>query len=600
MSDQPHTMTTIRGLTKRWQLAEAMPDTEALADALRVSRLTADLLARRGVDGPEAARRFLEPGWSDLHDPALLYGCARAAERIVQALRDDEPIIIYGDYDVDGITATAILHHLLITAKPEARIGRYIPHRIDEGYGLNSETLNHLADRGARLIISVDCGITAIEPAEAMRQRGVDLIITDHHEMADQLPAAHTLVHPCLHAHPQAGPDAPDYPFGELCGAGVAYKLAWQIARCWCGSDRVSASLREMLVHLLPLAALGTVADVVPLVGENRTIAYHGLRHIKDTPLVGLDALIDAAGLRDEKIDAYAVGFRLGPRLNACGRMGHAKQACRMFTTATPQQARQIAEYLNHENQRRRATERAIYQQACQMVAQHGYDRDEVRCIVLGHEDWHAGVVGIVCSRLVETFGRPAILLNTADGQATGSGRSIDGFNLHAALAACSEHLTTFGGHAMAAGLSLPADSIDAFRRAMIDHAAENLDVDDLTPMLQLDAQVALSDLTTPVVEEVQRLAPFGRANPAPTLLLREAQIAQPPGVVGREGKHLTLVVRQGRATTRCIAWNNGHRIGQLAEGMSVDLAARPKLNAYRGRTSVELELLDMHLPTTR
>ncbi len=576
-----------RGARRRWRLASPDPAADELARSLRVHRLIGQLLAHRGIVEVEVAERFLRPSLQHLHDPAMLPGCTAAADRIVQALREGQRICLYGDYDVDGVTGLAILYHTLRAADPNADIQRYIPHRVDEGYGLNDEALAKIIDEhGAQLVVSVDCGVTAVQPAKVAKDRHVDLIITDHHEFGEALPDVHTLVHPRL--------DDGVYPFGDLCGAGVAYKLAWEIARKFCGSERVSETFRTLLVDMLSLAALGTVADVVPLVDENRTIVQYGLGRIKNTTFEGLNALVDASRLRDEKIDAYHVGFVLGPRLNACGRMGHAIEACRLLTDARGEDARQIAAQLNAANDQRRNTERNIFQQASERVTTHGYDADDCRAIVLADEDWHPGVVGIVCSRLVERFGRPVVLLNTADGQARGSARSIDAFNIHDAFTACAAHLESFGGHAMAAGCKLPVTSIEIFRDTLVDYANAHLAVDDLTLAMDLDAVVTVEELTIELIDEVNRLAPFGRGNEQPTLLIEAARICQPPRAVGREGAHLTLVVEQAGHTLRGIAWRMGPYADRVAEGQTVDLAVQPKINEWKGRRKAEVEIVDL------
>lgn len=581
----------LRGLFKRWRIAPSDPRAPALSAALRIAPLTAQLLCRRGLSETGSAKSFLDPRLTDLHDPLLLPGCARAAQRLAAAVRAREPIVIYGDYDVDGVTATAILFHIIRTADPGADVRRYVPHRIDEGYGLNAQAIATLCDTGAKVIVSVDCGITAVEPAARAAARGVDLIVTDHHQVGPSPPDAFALVHPALQADPP-------YPFPQLCGAGVAYKLAWQFARVWCNSDQVAEPFRRMLVDLLPLAALGTIADVVPLIGENRVIASFGLQRIKHTPLTGLNALIDASRLRDEKIDSYHAGFVLGPRLNACGRMGHAKEAVRLLTEADPAQARQLAEFLNVENERRRATERQIFEQARAMVEQGGHHADDCRVIVLADERWHAGVVGIVCSRLVEKFGRPAVLLSTANGEAHGSARSIEGFDIHAAFAACAEHLLSFGGHSMAAGLRLLPDRIDGFRAAMITHALERIALEQMTPALEIDAEVQLGDLTPVAVGEVQHLGPFGRGNLEPRVLLRGIHLKQPATTLGREARHLSFIAWQGDRAMRCLAWNLAQLQPKLPAGTRLDLVAGPKLNHFNGRTNVELTVCDVAVRT--
>jgi single-stranded-DNA-specific exonuclease len=583
---------TEQGHFKRWRTPEAGASDEAAAFGRTVGlqTLAGTLLWRRGIRDETAGQRFLDPKLTHLHDPALLRGAARAATRIVEAVRAKQDIVVYGDYDVDGITASAILYHTLRALGDDVKVRCYVPHRIEEGYGLNSEAIAKLADEGAQLIVSVDCGITAIEQAAIARSRGVDLIITDHHEMAAALPDAHTLVHPQL-----PGENGERYPFPDLCGAGVAYKLAWQVARTWCGGDKVSGALRTLLVDLLSLAALGTIADVVPLVGENRAIAMFGLRRVKQTPLVGLNALIDASSLRDEKIDSYHVGFVLGPRLNACGRMGHAKEAVKLLTEATPGEAAEIAEFLTAENNRRRDTERRIFEQARAMVRELGFHLPGVRAIVLGHAEWHAGVVGIVCSRLVEEFGRPTVLLSTTNGHAHGSARSIDGFSIHEAFGACADHLESFGGHAMAAGLRLATGKIPAFREAMIGYAAERLTEADLVPLLQIDCETPLAELSPLAVDQVRRLAPFGRSNPSPVVVIRGAKLSQAATPMGQTGQHMSMLVRQdGGAPIRCIGWKMSALVSKLPAGVTVDIAAEPTLNHWNGRTNVELVIKDL------
>jgi single-stranded-DNA-specific exonuclease len=593
----------IQGLSRRWRLVEPERDDHDLARALGVEPLIGRLLARRGILDAHAAGRFLRPALTDLHDPGLLPGCTAAAKRIVDAVRADEPIVIYGDYDVDGVTATAILYHTLHACREDANVQRYIPHRIDEGYGINGNALDTMIERGAKLIVSVDCGITAIEPARLARQRGADLIVTDHHAPGPTLPDAYAIVHPSLgpdDAPGQAVTNDPRqmaddrYPFPDLCGAGLAYKLAWQITRQWSGTQRVPDVFRKLLVDLLPLAALGTVADVVPLVGENRAIVIHGLGRIKHTPFAGLNALLDASNLRDEKVDAFHIGFVLGPKLNACGRMGHAIRACKLLTDADPDQAVQIARFLNRENDARKQVERDIFAQARQMVRQRGDHKDDVRAIVLASPDWHPGVVGVVCSRLVEAFGRPTILLNTADRIAQGSGRSIAALDLHEALGACAEHLTTFGGHAMAAGLKIETDRIDAFRQALVEYANDRLEPADLVPSLDLDAALRIEDLTRGIVEQIDMMAPFGRGNVQPTFLLQNVKIADPPRTVGRQSAHLVIRVQQADRFLRAIAWRRGPLAEKLHTGQTLDLAVRPKLNHWNGRTTVEAEIVDL------
>jgi len=557
------------------------------------------LLRARGVDDADAAERFLRPKLTHLHDPATLPGCVRAAKRLKQAVDDQQPIAIYGDYDVDGVTASAILYHTLKQAG--ASVSTYVPHRLDEGYGLNAEAINNLCQTGDHqpLIVSVDCGITAIEPVRIAKDHGVDLIITDHHECdASNLPEAFALVHPGLAHEPQT-PNPDPYKNRDLCGAGVAYKLAWQFALEYCGCEqggKLPDAYRKLLIDLLALAALGTVADVMPLVGENRAITTFGLQRISHTRFEGLNALIDASNLRSEKIDAYHIGFVLGPRLNACGRMGHAKEAVELLTTATGERAKELAEQLHHANEDRKATERDIVEQATEMVLDNNYDGESTRAIVLGHENWHPGVVGIVASRLVERFCRPVVLLciDPTTGVAKGSARSVDAVNLHEAIGACATHLTKFGGHAMAAGLALPSANLDAFRDALIKQVNAVLAVEDMVQRVRIDAPIRLNDCGLPVFELLQSLAPFGRGNAKPRLVAERLTLDRPAQRMGARGKHLSLYLKRDGRSIRAVAWGMGERAEQLPAGAVVDVVFQPAINEWRGNRSAELHVIDL------
>ena len=562
---------------------------ETFSRRLGVHPVVATLMRQRGIDGSEAADRFLQPRLVDLHDPLLLPGAQRAAQRLDKATRNGESIVIYGDYDVDGVTASAILWHVLKLAG--ARVEVFVPHRIDDGYGLNSRAVEALAAKH-QVIVTVDCGITAVEPASIARQAGVDLIITDHHEMLiDQdLPDAHALVHPRLSELEKET----KYPFGYLCGAGVAYKLAWQFAKLHCGSDRVSEAFRGLLLDLLSYVALGTIADVVPLIDENRVLTRFGLNRIKNTRFVGLNALIDAAGLRGDTIDADHVGFVLGPRLNACGRMGHAAKAVHLLTAAEAGESSEIATFLTRENERRRRTERVIYEEAKQMAIDRGYDAPDCRAIVLGKEGWHPGVIGIVASRLVETFARPVVLLNYDNGQAQGSARSVAGVSIHDAFEHCAPLLKTYGGHARAAGLKLETRHIDELRDQLVAFVNDRLSVDDLVSEISIDAQCSLDEVEVPIFEQIQRLAPFGSENPRPTLCLMNTVLDRPAQRIGRQGDHLKLILRQGQRLASAVAFRMGDWAGDLPAGLGVDVAFEPKISTWQGRRRAEIHVKDL------
>ncbi len=568
----------MNGLTRRWRLRRPVEQDASSID------LFARLLRARGLNDDETVRRFCAPKLTDLHEPDLLPNIDAAVDRLARAVRNGESIVIYGDYDVDGIAASAILYHVIKGVEPNANVRIYLPHRLEEGYGLNTEALLRLRSEGADLAISVDCGITAVEPARAAREAGLDLIITDHHNTpaaGEPLPDAVAIVHPRL--------PGSVYPFGELCGAGVAFKLAWAFAVHFCGSKRVGKSIQQVLPNMMPLAALATIADVVPLVDENRTIVSWGLRWIRDTPIIGLRALIEAADLMDADIDSHKVGFVLGPRLNACGRMGHADEAVRLLTDATPDDARRIARRLTSLNRERQQTERRITEQATRMAEDACMTGDDCRVIVLADESWHAGVVGIACSRLVDRFSRPVFLMQRQGEVCKGSARSIEGYSVHDALKATSSHLTSFGGHDAAAGLTLRTENLDAFTAEITDHANTRIDVEQLTPGLWIDCEAEIDEIEIETVNRIESLSPFGRDNPRPAVCIRGATLAESPKQIGANGRHLTLNLRgDGRRRLRLVWFSAGSLAADLAKGMRVDAVIEPKVNHFNGRTSVE------------
>jgi single-stranded-DNA-specific exonuclease len=572
----------MHGLLYRWRIAPTTTDGASPG----LEPLTARILAARGLVG-EAAGAFLEPRLTDLHDPATMPGLERACERLLGALRAGERVVIYGDYDVDGVSSTAILYHTMRAIAPDAPVGWYIPHRLDEGYGLNSEALAQIAAEGARVVVSVDCGVTAIEPARAARDAGLDLIITDHHNPpADgALPDAFALVHPRL--------PGSAYPFGELAGAGVAFKVAWRLATMAAGSERVSESMREHLIDMLALASLGTVADIVPLEGENRAIARFGLARLPSCPNPGVRALIVAAGLDGEGINAEKVGFVLGPRLNACGRMGHAREAVELLTTDDPALAADIAQRLTGLNDERRTEEKRICAEAIDRAEAAGMGEPGRRAVVLADPTWHPGVIGIVCSRLVERFHRPVILMQDQGEECVGSCRSIEGFPIADALHACGAHLRSYGGHDMAAGVRLARTELDAFVDAFTSVANAAIDESMLTPETRIDCEASLADLTPAAVRQLERLAPFGRSNPRPSVVVRGLRLARDAEPLGARGAHIAMHAGDGAGALRFVGWRWGERRALLRAGATVDLVVEPRVNEWRGRVTVEPSLID-------
>lgn len=541
------------------------------------------MLLLRGVEKVSDVRPFLAPDFKALRPPEALPGAVAAAERLTAAVRARRRIVIYGDYDVDGITATAILWHGLKLAG--ADVSFYIPSRLDEGYGLNADALARIAADGAQLLITVDCGITAVAEARRARELGLELIITDHHERHPELPAADCVVHPTA---------CGDSPNPDLSGAGVALKIGWALAQRMSGAARVSSAFRDYLLDATAFAALGLIADVVPLTGENRIIASFGLRHLGHSANPGLRALIAVANLTGKKsYDDYDVGFLLAPRLNAIGRMGHARLAVELFTRADAARAGEIAATLDAENRRRQEVERQIVKEAEALVVERGLNRESCRGIVLASPAWHAGVIGIVASRLVERFHRPTMLIALEDGLGQGSGRSVRHFPLHEVLQCCADHLLSHGGHAMAAGVRLRAEQLDAFTAAFQAEAAKRLTPRDLQPRLQLDDAVALADLTADVVQTIQCMAPFGTGNQRPRLATTEVELVDQPRVVGQNGAHVQLTVRQGPTYRKAIAFGAGPQVAELAEQRRLRLAFEPIINEWNNQRKVELKIID-------
>ncbi len=574
-------------MAKKWIIpAPALGRVEA-ARRWRVPPLVAELLINRGLSPEEPADSFLSPLLKNLHQPNLLSGATEAAAKIVDAIRGKSKIVLYGDYDVDGITGIAILWHTLVHAG--AAVDFYVPHRVEEGYGLNLDAIRRLTGDGAEMIVSIDCGITAVEVAKELADANVPLVITDHHTPQAPLPSAEVIVHPRL---------GDEYPNPDLCGAGVAFKLAWAIAQQLSGSQRVSPEFRELLTTLLPLAAMGTIADVVSLTGENRIIAKHGLSELSRTSLPGLRALIDSAGIRGGPIGDYDIGFRLAPRLNAAGRMGHARLAVELLTRADAERSREIALYLDEHNRSRRAVERKIFKQACEMVERGRLAGDARRAIVLASEGWHAGVIGIVAARLVDRYHRPAVIIALSGDQGQGSARSIAGFDLAAAFESCGEHLVSHGGHAMAAGLRIAGDRIDSFTEAFVETANNRLTGDDLVEKLRLDAEVSLDALTLPTAEAIRGLGPFGAGNPRPRFASDWLELDGEPRCVGSGSDHLQASFRQDGVSLRAIGFGLGGLIEDLKQHRRCRVAFEPIINEFKGRRTVELQMIDLQFPT--
>ena len=552
-------------VTGVWKIKPLDPAAvSTLSRELGLSEVTAAALARRGYDDPESARRFLEaelPG----HDPFLLGDMALAIERIRAAIDAGTRICVHGDYDVDGICATALA--VLYLRELDADVVWHLPSRFEEGYGVSRATLAKLAEEGVGLVMTVDCGITAVDEVAEAKALGLEVVVTDHHRPGDALPDC-----PVVATRPSS------YPFPELCGTGVVHKLG----------EALLGPEHPALRRHLDLVALATIADVVPLVDENRALASAGLLALACTRRPGLRALMKIARVDPAAVDANAVGFRLAPRINAAGRLGRPDAALELILTADADVAKELASDLEDLNRDRQAVEDRILREAAGLVDALPESKRRRRGYVLWSEDWHEGVIGIVASRLVERFGRPVVLIAGSQDGWKGSGRSVSRFDLHGALAACSSHLERFGGHRAAAGLSIEEASLEAFAEAFASHADANLADEDLFPVTNVDAVVSAEELTLPLAYELDRLAPFGLGNPDVTLLVPAARPFE-PATVG-EGKHLRFRVRQnGRDAGSAIAFGQGAQLDRLRATGLFDVACRLKENRWNGTVAPQL-----------
>jgi single-stranded-DNA-specific exonuclease len=581
-------------MSKRWRIhPHDSACIAALQRAAGIPAVVAQLLVCRGVTDAAVARDFLDPKLSALRDPALLPGCSEAARRIHAAVAAGRRILVYGDYDVDGMTGTAILW--LCLKLLGADVGYYVPHRIDEGYGLNAEAIRTLAADKNQLLVTVDCGIGSVDEAELAHELAIELIVTDHHEPGPRLPRAAAIVHPRL--------PGGDYPFGGLSGSGVAMKLAWALCQQAAGTKRVAPRMKDFLVQAVGLAALGTVADVVPLVDENRVLVRHGLESLANAPTLGLATLMEIAKVTPRRchdgktrLSSEDLGFQIAPRLNAAGRLGQPELAVELLVTDRPDRAKELAEYINGLNTTRQTIERSIQLAASKQVKER-FDPAGDAALVLADHGWHPGVIGIVAGRLADRFHRPVVMISWDKAglrAGIGSARSVPGFNLHEALAECGEFLLTHGGHAAAAGLKIEERQLDGFRGAFCEVAATRIAGDEREAELFVDVEAPLSAFTLETTQQLERLGPFGHGNTRPLLCTTGVTLNGPPKPLGGSGSHLAMMLSQHGVTLRAVAFGGGEWINDLI-GIDgpLDVAFRPVINDFRGRRSVELHLVD-------
>ena len=558
-------------MRKKWKYKEL--DEEKIDEIVRkfdVPELLATVLVNRGIVDDEEIRVFLNPTRSDFHDPYLMPDMEIAVERIIKAINNQEKVIIYGDYDVDGITSITVLKKFLKTCGLEADY--YIPNRLSEGYGLNKAAIDYIKEKEYTLIITVDCGISGIEEIEYANSLGIETIVTDHHEPMEVLPPAVAIVD-------LKRKDNDTYPFKSLAGCGVVFKLTQALGM------RLGIDEKEYLKYL-DIVCVGTISDIVPLVDENRVIAKLGLKLVEVTRNPGLKALLNASGYK--VVNSNTISFGIAPRINACGRMGYEEEALKLFLTENLVQASEITERLNKYNRDRQEIEKSIYDEAIKMMEK---EDPNAQSIVLGSNNWHHGVIGIVSSKITEMYFKPSILICFEGEDGKGSGRSIPGFDLHEALAETAKYLEKYGGHEMAVGLSLKKNNFNRFKEAFEKYVEEK-DITGIVPIIEIDKQISLKDIDSNIVKQLDLLEPFGEANRRPVFVYKNLKIDSIRAL--SDGKHLKMTLKDGNTIVNAIGFNMGQLSKEYMIGDRIDVVGTLEINAYNGREMVQINVKDI------
>lgn len=560
-------------MNKKWECIELdnekIKNVEKIENEYGISNLLAKILVNRNLTKKEDINLFLKPTRHDFHNPYLMPDMALAVDRIIKAMNNKEKILIYGDYDVDGITSITVVKNFLL--ERGANVTQYIPNRLNEGYGLNKDAIKKISDDGINLIITVDCGISGIEEVDYANSLGLEVIVTDHHEVGEVLPNAIAVV--------DAKRKDSTYPFRELAGVGVGFKLIQAIAQ------KLELEEKEYLKYL-DIVCIGTISDIVPLVDENRVIAKLGLKLVEVTKNIGLKALLEASGYK--KIDSFTVSFGLAPRINACGRMGKEKEALNLFLTQDENEAKKIALRLNEYNKERQDIEKRIYEDAVNKIEKSEKNK---QALVLGSENWHHGVIGIVASKITDLYFKPSILICFEEDEGKGSGRSIPGFDLYESLTNCSENLEKFGGHSMAVGVTLKKENFEKFKEEF-EKYAQNSNICDIIPIIKIDEEITLEDINIKAVEELNMLEPFGEANKMPLFMYKNLKIHSIRTL--SEGKHIKLTLKDNNFYIDSIGFNLGHLAEEYQIGDKVDVVGSLEINKFNGRESVQINLKDL------
>ena len=554
-------------MNKKWECSSAdETKVNELIEKYKLSSILANILVKRDIENID---KFLSPTRHDFHDPFLMPDMDKAVQRLIKAIEHNQKIMIFGDYDADGITSITVLKKFLNERGME--VGTYIPNRLNEGYGLNKEAIKQIFEQGYTLMITVDCGISGIEEVEYANSLGMETIITDHHEPAESLPNAYAVI--------DAKRKDNEYPFNQLAGVGVVFKVIQAI------SKKLGLEEKDYLKYL-DFVCVGTISDIVPLVDENRVIAKLGLKLVEVTRNIGLKTLIDSIGFKE--INSSVISFGVAPRINACGRMGHAQEALDLFLCDDANEAKEIATRLNAFNQERQAKERAICEQVVEQIEAGEKDKT---CIVLGHENWHHGIIGIVSSKVTEMYFKPSILICFEGDEGKGSGRSIPGFDLHEALMKCSDTIEKFGGHSMAIGITVKKDKFEEFKQEFEEYA-KSCNISEIVPVVQIDEEVNLKDICIDDVRSIKLLEPFGEANKMPIFLFKNLKINAIRTL--SDGKHLKLKLKSDNYMIDAIGFNMGDLANQYLLDDKVDVVGSLDINNFNGNESIQITLKDI------
>ena len=558
-------------MIKKWQIYETdSQKVQELIDKYNLNLLLATILVNRNILETENLDKFLKPTRNDFHDPFLMPDMKIAVERILKAIENKEKIIIYGDYDADGITSITVLKNFFKDIGVE--VSSYIPNRLEEGYGLNKPAVKKIVDDKYDLMITVDCGISAIEEIDYANSLGIETIVTDHHEVGEKLPNALAIV--------DAKRKDNMYPCRDLAGVGVVFKLIQALS--------IKLNLKEeSYLKYLDIVCIGTISDIVPLVDENRVIAKLGLMLVNQTKNLGLKSLLMSSGYK--KIDSTTISFGVAPRINACGRMGHAEEALKLFLSNNINEVQELTKKLNDYNVKRQDIEKRIYEEAVKQIEEKNLSKNNT--IIVAGENWHHGVIGIVASKITEMYFKPSILLCNEGDESKGSGRSIPGFDLHDALMKCLDHIEKFGGHSMAIGITIKKSELEQFSQSL-ENVAKEEHTEEIVPIVQIDAKISLSDINKEMVESLNQLEPFGEGNKMPIFVIKNLKIDSIRALT--EGKHLKLTLREGNNMVNAIGFNMGSLAEEYKIGDKIDVAGMLEINSFNGVDSVQINLKDI------